>query len=233
MAGEVDGLKLGIGHFNACRIGVWIELAMDVETSFGGGSGDQLDDNLMADERFAAPVSGDEGKQAVLDLVPLAGAGRQVAYVIEMPSSFASFCSSIFHNRTREPLLPPPSAVISNVLACGKRSRPISFRQLRIALVANAAVSSIRLASVALRGLRPPPDRRTRSPSGVSSSASSSNPRRIVLRAMPVARITALTPPGPAANASAAAKRRRPCSSSTGASASNRTRIADSSITRI
>src|SRR5258707_309 len=37
----------------------------------------------------------------------------------------------------------------------------------------------------------------------------------------------------PAATASAAANRRRPCSSNTGASASNRSRIADTSITRI
>jgi hypothetical protein len=33
----------------------------------------------MSDERLAAPVSGNEGKQAVLDLIPLAGAGLQVA----------------------------------------------------------------------------------------------------------------------------------------------------------
>jgi hypothetical protein len=34
-------------------------------------------------------------------------------------SSSASFCSSIFHNRTLEPLLPPPSAVISRLVAFG------------------------------------------------------------------------------------------------------------------
>jgi hypothetical protein len=34
-------------------------------------------------------------------------------------SSLASFCSSRFHSRTREPLLPPPSAVISNRVALG------------------------------------------------------------------------------------------------------------------
>src|SRR6202008_71661 len=34
-------------------------------------------------------------------------------------SSLASFCSSRFHSRTREPLLPPPSAVISNRVAWG------------------------------------------------------------------------------------------------------------------
>ena len=30
------------------------------------------------------------------------------------PSLLASFCSSRFHSRTREQLLPPPSAVINN-----------------------------------------------------------------------------------------------------------------------
>jgi hypothetical protein len=33
---------------------------------------------VVADERFAAPVLGDVGKEAVLDAVPFAGAGRQM-----------------------------------------------------------------------------------------------------------------------------------------------------------
>ena len=45
-------------------------------------------------------------------------------------------------------------------------------------------------------------------------------PRRIVLCAIPVARIPELTPCGPSAIVSAAGKRRRPCSSRTGASTS-------------
>ena len=36
-----------------------------------------------------------------------------------MPSSSASRCNSHFHKRTREPLLPPPSAVISSRFAKG------------------------------------------------------------------------------------------------------------------
>jgi hypothetical protein len=80
---------------------------------------DQFDDDLMADQRLAAPISGDERKQAVLDLVPLAGAGRQVAHGDGIPSSSASFCRSTFHSRTREPLLPPPSTVTSKLLAWG------------------------------------------------------------------------------------------------------------------
>src|SRR6516164_8174637 len=82
----------------------------------------------------------------------------------------------------------------------------------------SARKSSSRLVSVTLSGLRPPPGRRTQPASGVSSRRSSASPRPIVLRARPVARITALTPPRPAAIASAAPKRRRPLSSNTGES---------------
>src|ERR1700676_1151355 len=58
--------------------------------------------------------------------------------------------------------------------------------------------SSSKLASVSLRGLRPPPGRRTRSASGVSSARNSASQRTIVLRATPRTRMTALTPPCPA-----------------------------------
>src|SRR5258705_6823593 len=101
----------------------------------------------------------------------------------------------------------------------------------RVSGSTSARRSSSKFASVSLRGLRPPPTRRTRSKSGVSPARNSASPRPIVLRAIPVARITAMIPPCPADVASAAAKRRRPRSSSTGARASKRWRMADSSIT--
>src|SRR6266704_2094144 len=101
----------------------------------------------------------------------------------------------------------------------------------RVSGSTSARRSSSKFASVSLTGLRPPPARRTRSKSGVSPARNSASPRPIVLRAIPVARITATIPPCPADVASAAAKRRRPRSSSTGASASKRWRMADSSIT--
>src|SRR3990172_1862449 len=40
------------------------------------------------------------------------------------PVSSASFCSSSFQRRKREPLLPPPSPVISTPRASGYRRRP-------------------------------------------------------------------------------------------------------------
>src|SRR6202007_2163039 len=61
--------------------------------------------------------------------------------VIGSLSSLANFCSSIFHNRTRHPLLPPASAVINRRLALGYRFFPITFHHRRIALIAKHAVS--------------------------------------------------------------------------------------------
>ena len=40
---------------------------------------DQLDDDLAADQRLAAPVLGDEGEEPMLDTVPFAGAGWVVS----------------------------------------------------------------------------------------------------------------------------------------------------------
>src|SRR5205823_4435706 len=56
VAGEVDGIHFGVGHLDAGRIGVLIELATNLQTGLGRRRGDQLDDDLMADERSAAPV---------------------------------------------------------------------------------------------------------------------------------------------------------------------------------
>ena len=80
VAGEVDGAHLGVGHLDAGGIGVLIELAANREAGLGGRRGDQLDDDLVADEWFAAPIAGDEREQAMLDLVPLACTGRQVTH---------------------------------------------------------------------------------------------------------------------------------------------------------
>jgi hypothetical protein len=57
-------------------LGYWpVSSWQRTKAGFGGGGPDQLDDHPIADECFGAPV---EGEEAVLDLVPLAGARRQV-----------------------------------------------------------------------------------------------------------------------------------------------------------
>src|SRR5215210_4846688 len=94
----------------------------------------------------------------------------------------------------------------------------------------SASRSSSRGASVATRGLRPPPGRRTRSASSRAAVASSFKPRPIVLTAMPVARDTAAIPPYPAVRASVAANSRRLRSSRWGNSKVKRARMPVGSI---
>src|SRR5437773_4860735 len=93
----------------------------------------------------------------------------------------------------------------------------------------SASRSASRLGSLQIAGLRPAPGRRIRSDG--SSCANSFRPRPIVLGAMPVAIATAAMPPYPAANASAAATRRRARSSRNGATVKNRSRMGSTSIT--
>jgi hypothetical protein len=57
----------------------------------------------------------DEREQAVLDPVPLAGAWKKVADCDVYAQSVARRWSSRFHSRSREPLLPAPSAVIMSL----------------------------------------------------------------------------------------------------------------------
>src|SRR5207248_8202979 len=122
---DVDCGHLGVRDDNAAGVLASIEFAAHGEAGFGGAGRDQFDDDLVADERLGAPVLADEGEEPVFDFVPLAGAGRQSLprrrpgwlTTMSKPSSLASFCNSRFHSRTREPLLPPPSAVISNRVA--------------------------------------------------------------------------------------------------------------------
>src|SRR5215217_8242 len=80
VAGEVHGIHFRVRYLDARRIDVFIELATNLETGLRCRCGDELDDDLMADERLAAPVAGDEREQAMLDLVPLAGARWQVTH---------------------------------------------------------------------------------------------------------------------------------------------------------
>ena len=75
---DVDCSHFGFGDFDAAWVARAIDVAGNGEACVGRGGGDQLDDDLMADERLAAPVLGDEGEQSMLDPVPFAGAGRQV-----------------------------------------------------------------------------------------------------------------------------------------------------------
>jgi len=114
---ELVACDVDLGHFSIChndpfRVGVAVQFTPHAQSGVSGGGADQIDNHAIADQRFGTPVHGDEREQPVLDFIPLAGPWRQVMD----PDIDAEFvggrCNSRFHSRTREPLLPPPSAVI-------------------------------------------------------------------------------------------------------------------------
>src|SRR5271167_1084274 len=118
VASKTDLRDVCVRHLDARLVGSLIQLGMDSKAGGCSRGGNQTDDDLQAGQGLAAPVLADEGKQPVFNLVPLAGSGREMAYGDPQLDFVREFCSSVFHNRRREPLLPPESAVINSRVAC-------------------------------------------------------------------------------------------------------------------
>src|SRR5260370_42223533 len=78
-APDTDGVHLGVADLDAGGIGGGIDLALDLQPGIGGRGRNELDDGLVADERSRPPILGNEREEAMLDLVPFARAGREMA----------------------------------------------------------------------------------------------------------------------------------------------------------
>ena len=79
VAGDIDGGQLSVGHFEPLAILSFIQFSPNFEAGVGSRCGDQLDDGAIAAQWLAAPVHRDEREETMLDFVPLARPGRQVA----------------------------------------------------------------------------------------------------------------------------------------------------------
>src|ERR1019366_4748659 len=77
---EFETLHLLRRDLDAPCVGVAIESRLDDESGAGFRCGNQTHYRAVVGEGPAAPVQGDEGEEPVLDLVPLARAGREVAH---------------------------------------------------------------------------------------------------------------------------------------------------------
>ena len=119
IAADVETSHLGLGDPYAFFVDPRVEGALDFEPGLGACRRDELDDGGVVCERPAAPILGNAAEQAVLDLVPFRCARRIVPDLDVRPVSSASFCSSTFQSRTREPFDPPQSAVIVSSPAFG------------------------------------------------------------------------------------------------------------------
>ncbi len=70
---------LFIGDLATRWVAVRVELTLHGQSGFGRGRRNHLQDHGVTDERLAAPILANPGKEAMLDLVPFARARRQVA----------------------------------------------------------------------------------------------------------------------------------------------------------
>ena len=53
---QVDLRQFVVGDYGALGIGLRVQLTADFEPGLGGGCGNQVHDDFVADQRFATPV---------------------------------------------------------------------------------------------------------------------------------------------------------------------------------
>jgi hypothetical protein len=71
IAGDIEGLELGVGDDDTCRIRLAVLDGCDLQSaSRGGRQRDQFNNGFQRGEWFGTPIDGNEGKEAVFDLVP-------------------------------------------------------------------------------------------------------------------------------------------------------------------
>ncbi len=76
---NLESRDLFVSHLNRGLVAVGVERGLHEKAGARRRRGNQIDDGLVADQRFAALVLRDETEQSMLNLVPLAGAGREMA----------------------------------------------------------------------------------------------------------------------------------------------------------
>ena len=130
MTSQLDFGEFRIADLDAGFIAVRVQCSTYREPLSCGGATDQFHYGLPTYQRFAPPILGDEGKQAVFHFVPFARAWRKMTH----GESQADLVRQLLQGNFPEPrtvaiAAPPPSAVISKCRARGKRCAPISSHQ--------------------------------------------------------------------------------------------------------
>jgi len=78
MASEVDLLHLLIRYLDAFAVLFGVESGTDAQAGCGTCGANEVQDGFVVDEGLCSPVTADEGEHAVLDGIPLRGAGRKM-----------------------------------------------------------------------------------------------------------------------------------------------------------
>jgi hypothetical protein len=78
---NIDAGQFLVGDDDARLVVTRVQGGAHFQAGARRGAGDEIDDRPVADQRTAAPVLGDKAEETMLDLVPLARAGRKVAHL--------------------------------------------------------------------------------------------------------------------------------------------------------
>jgi len=78
VAANIDLSDFLVRDFGAGWIDAVVQFGVNQQTRLGRCSGNETHDDLVAEKRPPAPVLRDDREKPVLDLVPLAGARREV-----------------------------------------------------------------------------------------------------------------------------------------------------------
>src|SRR6266852_5700853 len=114
MGREPEGGELLIGDGAALRIRPTIQLAPHPQAGGRPGGADQVDDHRQTYQRLPRQLRLMYEKSRCSIVFHLLVPGGKWLVVIVRPVRLASCCSSHFHSRSRVPLLPPASAVMSS-----------------------------------------------------------------------------------------------------------------------
>src|SRR2546427_10144364 len=80
VAFQVESLHLIVGDSPAGGISSAVQTTDDLKALRGRRPSNQVDDCFVVAQRLTSPIRGDEREKAMLDLVPLAGAGREMTH---------------------------------------------------------------------------------------------------------------------------------------------------------
>jgi hypothetical protein len=94
VAFQVDTLHLLVGDSPPGGVFSAVQTTDDLQALRGRRPSDQVDDGFVVAQRLASPIRGNEREEAMLDLVPLAGARREMTHRQRPSRSSANFCSS-------------------------------------------------------------------------------------------------------------------------------------------
>ena len=76
---EIERGEFRVCDLDTCGVLVPVEFGTDLQVCARRGAGNQIDNDFVTHQRSAAPVLGNMAEQPMVDLVPFAGSGREVA----------------------------------------------------------------------------------------------------------------------------------------------------------